>query len=153
MEGLRIRRGRRRSACIAAVVFSCVAVMELGPSVHAADQWVEVKSAHFLVTSNAGQGSAKTLAWQLEQIRSAIAALWSWARVDLNKPLMVLAVKDEASMRGLVPSTGRRRGASIPKAFGSAESTRTTWPSGPTSRPRTHSPSTRMSPRTFHMSR
>ncbi|HEX9367528.1 MAG TPA: hypothetical protein VF921_12925 [Vicinamibacterales bacterium] len=42
----------------------------LGPRVHAADQWIEVKSAHFVVTSNAGAGNAKALAWQLEQIRT-----------------------------------------------------------------------------------
>jgi hypothetical protein len=83
-------------------------------TIDAADQWVEVKSAHFVVTSNAGAGSAKTLAWQLEQIRSALATLWPWAKLDLNKPLKVLAVKDEASMRALAPSFWEQRGGVRP---------------------------------------
>jgi TPR repeat protein len=86
------------------------------PRLHAADQWIEVKSPHFLVTSNAGQSSARDLAWQLEQIRSAIAALWPWARVDLNKPLAVLAVKDETSMKALVPSYWERKGGVHPSS-------------------------------------
>ena len=31
----------------------------------AADQWVEVKSAHFTVVLSAGQSPARDLAWQL----------------------------------------------------------------------------------------
>ena len=77
--------------------------------VEAADQWIEVKSAHFVVTSNAGAGSAKTLAWQLEQIRSAIAALWPWARVDPTRPLVVIAVKDETAMKALAPTYWERK--------------------------------------------
>lgn len=46
----------------------------------AADQWVEVKSPHFTVLSNAGDRGTRKLAWQLEQIRSALAALFSWPK-------------------------------------------------------------------------
>jgi hypothetical protein len=63
-----------------------------------------------VVTSNAGQSSAKSVAWQLEQIRSAIAVWWSWARVDLNKPMAVLAVKDEATMKTLAPEYWEEKG-------------------------------------------
>jgi hypothetical protein len=80
----------------------------------AADQWIEVGSAHFVVTSNASQGSATTLAWQLEQIRSAIATLWPWAHVDLNKPLAVFAVKDETAMKALAPVYWERKGGVHP---------------------------------------
>jgi tetratricopeptide (TPR) repeat protein len=69
----------------------------------AADQWIEVKSAHFTVVSNAGQGDARNLAWQMEQIRSALAVLWPWAHLDLDRPFIVIGVKDEASMRALAP--------------------------------------------------
>jgi len=96
---------RRRAA---AAAFSCLLAAAVAP-LGAADQWVEVKSAHFTVTSNAGQGSAKKLAWQLEQIRSAIATLYPWARVDLRKPLTVLGVKDEATMKTLAPGYWERK--------------------------------------------
>jgi hypothetical protein len=105
-------QGWRRGLAAAAVVWAFAAWR--GAPVQAAEQWIEVRSPHFVVTSNAGRGSASNLAWQLEQIRSAIAALWPWARVDLNKPLAVLAVKDESSMKALVPEYWERKGAVHP---------------------------------------
>ena len=83
-------------------------------SLLSAEQWIEVKSAHFVVTSNSSQGETRKLAWQLEQIRSAIATLYPWARVDLNKPLSVFAVKDETAMKALVPSYWERKGGVRP---------------------------------------
>ena len=80
----------------------------------AAGQWIEVKSAHFVVTSNAGDGSARTIAWQLEQIRSAIATLWPWAKVDLNRPLGVFVVKDETALKALAPEFWERKGGMRP---------------------------------------
>jgi hypothetical protein len=68
------------------------------------EPWIEVKSAHFTITSNAGNWSTANLAWQLEQMRSEIGALWPWARLDLNKPLTIFALKDEASLKALAPS-------------------------------------------------
>lgn len=68
-----------------------------------AQQWIEMKSAHFVVTSNASQSSTRTLAWQLEQVRSAISTMFAWARADLDRPIAVYAVKDERSMRALAP--------------------------------------------------
>ena len=85
--------------------------------VRAADQWREVKSAHFTVTSSASEGSAKTIAWQLEQIRSAIATLWPWAKVDPNEPLAIFVVKDEIAMKALAPMYWERKGGVRPATF------------------------------------
>jgi len=88
----------------ATVVLLVVVVLFFSAApLRAADQWIEVKSAHFVLTSNAGEGATRTLAWQLEQIRSAIATLWPWAKVDLNKPLTVFVVRDESAMKALAP--------------------------------------------------
>ena len=70
----------------------------------AADAWIEASSPHFVVISNAGEKRARDVAWQLEQIRGAIEKGWSWARVQLNRPIVVIAVKDEASMKALAPA-------------------------------------------------
>lgn len=67
------------------------------------DRWIEVKSPHFTVVSNAGDKSARNVAWQFEQIRAAIQAGWPWARVQLDRPVMVVAANDEASMKMLLP--------------------------------------------------
>jgi TPR repeat protein len=69
----------------------------------AADDWIEVKSAHFTVVSNAGDRATRRLVWQLEQVRSAISALFAWAKPDLSKPLSVIVLKDQNSMRALAP--------------------------------------------------
>ncbi len=88
----------------------------------AADQWSELKTPHFTVISNASDGNTRSLAWQLEQVRSTMATLWPWARVDLNKPLTVIAVKDENSMRALAPKYWEARGGVRPASV---------WVSGP----------------------
>jgi tetratricopeptide (TPR) repeat protein len=83
-------------------------------SARAADTWIEVKSPHFTVTSNASPKDAATVAWEFEQIRSAIGAVWTWARVDLNKPLVVVAVKDENSMKAFAPQYWEQKNAVHP---------------------------------------
>src|SRR5215831_3451745 len=92
-------RSRRRGAVCAAIALSLLT----GRRAAAADQWIEVKSPHFTITSNAGKGPTSTLAWQFEQMRSEIAALWPWAKLDLNRPLVIFALKDEASLKALAP--------------------------------------------------
>lgn len=97
------------------VAIGCALVVLAGskPS-RAADSWIEIKSAHFTVLSNASDGTTRTLAWQFEQIRSAVAALWPWARVDFSKPFQIIAVKDENSMKALAPSYWEQRGGIRP---------------------------------------
>jgi TPR repeat protein len=65
--------------------------------------WIEVKSPHFTVVSNAGEKSARKTAWQFEQIRFVFEKLWPWARIPAHTPFVVFAVKDEASIRALAP--------------------------------------------------
>src|SRR5262245_47574378 len=67
------------------------------------DTWIEVKSPNFIVVSNAGEGRARNVAWQFEQIRAAIQIGWPWARVQLDRPVIVVAAKDENSMKLLIP--------------------------------------------------
>jgi TonB family protein len=43
------------------------------------------------------------MAWQFEQIRRAVENGWPWARIDLDRPLAVVAAKDEKTMQLLVP--------------------------------------------------
>ena len=80
----------------------------------AEERWFEIKSPNFTVWSNAADGNARTLVWQLEQIRSAMSALWPWAKVEMSKPMLVLAVKDEQSMKNLAPKYWETRGSVQP---------------------------------------
>jgi hypothetical protein len=84
------------------------------PRAAAADQWIELKSPHFVLTSNASEGTTRKLAWQLEQIRSAIGALWPWAKLDLNKPLSVIVLRDEPAMKAMAPKYWEAKGGVRP---------------------------------------
>jgi hypothetical protein len=98
-----------------ALILAALLFAALAPSqARAADKWIEVKSPHFAITSNASDKDAARIAWELEQIRTAIGALWSWARVDLNKPLVVMAVKDENSLKALAPMYWERKNSVHP---------------------------------------
>lgn len=112
------RGGVRLAAASGLAIALAVATIDLT----AADQWIEVKSAHFTVISNAGEKGTRKLVWQLEQVRGAMAALWAWAKPDLNKPLAVIVVKDENSMRALAPQYWEQRGTVRPGSL---------WVSGP----------------------
>jgi tetratricopeptide (TPR) repeat protein len=91
-----------RNCWIAGLASMFVAACLVAPLI-AADRWIEVKSANVTVVASTNAGMARTQAWQLEQIRSAIKAVWPWAKVDLERPLLVLAVGNEEDMRALLP--------------------------------------------------
>jgi tetratricopeptide (TPR) repeat protein len=103
-----------------AVTIGCLALIS-SRAAWAAD-WIEVKSAHFRVISDAGQGTARTTAWQLEQIRGVLASLWPWAQVDLDRPLVVFNARDEGTMKLLAPQYWREKGSVHPASV---------WATGP----------------------
>lgn len=76
--------------------------------------WVEARSPHFTVYSDAGEKQARRAAWQFEQIRESLVRLWPWATSELGAPVIVYAARDEHSMRALVPSYYEGRNAVRP---------------------------------------
>jgi tetratricopeptide (TPR) repeat protein len=65
--------------------------------------WVEVKSAHFTVITDAGDKAGRKTAWQFEQIRLALLEVWPWAKIDSGSPFVVFAARDENTLRTLGP--------------------------------------------------
>lgn len=80
----------------------------------AADTWLELKGQNFTVITNASERKGRNIVWQFEQVRAAIAKGWPWARVTLDRPVVVIAAKDENSMRALAPEYWERRGGIRP---------------------------------------
>jgi len=78
------------------------------PLVAAESRWVEVTSPHFVVRSDAGDKVASRVARQFEVFRAALRELWPWADVDPPAPLLVYAARNEATLRGLLPSLPER---------------------------------------------
>lgn len=68
-----------------------------------ADRWVEVRSAHFTVCSNSSESEARRIANQMEEIREVFLTTLPELRVDPGKPIIVIAVRNEDSLRLLLP--------------------------------------------------
>jgi tetratricopeptide (TPR) repeat protein len=63
--------------------------------------WVEVNSPSFTVVSNGGEGAARQLAKEFEQIRSVFMKLWSTEVA--GRPLLIVGARDEGTMKSLLP--------------------------------------------------
>jgi len=68
-----------------------------------AGRWVEVRSAHFVVASNASAVDARGVAEDFEQIRSLFHSTFPELRVDPAQPIVIVAARDEATMKMLAP--------------------------------------------------
>ena len=100
-----------RAWFICALAAACLAGL---PERARAATWVEVRSPHFIVLSDAGERRAREVAWQFEQVRGAITRLWPWATTDFPLDVVVYAARDERSMKTLVPQYFEGRSAIRP---------------------------------------
>ena len=73
------------------------------------DTWVEVKSPHFVVVSNAGEKKARRTAGDFERIRAVFLTALPKARDD-GSPIVVLATKDQDGLKELLPQYWERKG-------------------------------------------
>jgi tetratricopeptide (TPR) repeat protein len=71
------------------------------------DTWIEILSPHFTVFSNAGEHEGRSVALQFEEIRALFQHLYPQLRVDSGKPTLVFALKNEDSLKLLIPSYGQ----------------------------------------------
>ncbi len=72
--------------------------------------WIEVRSPHFVVSSNAGEKEARRIADQFEQIRGLFHAAFGNLRVDPAEPILILAAKNESTMKMLLPEEWEVKG-------------------------------------------
>jgi tetratricopeptide (TPR) repeat protein len=98
------------------VVLFMLAVLVLASArpARAADKWIEIKTQNFTVVSNDREGDARDIAFQFEQFREAIRLAFPWAQVQLDRPVHVIAVKGEPSMKALAPQYWEMRGGTRP---------------------------------------
>jgi tetratricopeptide (TPR) repeat protein len=83
----------------------------------AKDNWLEIKSPNFIVVSNAGEGEARKMADQFERFREMFHESFPNFRVDLGKPLVIFAVKNEDGMKTLLPGYWEVKGRVHPDGF------------------------------------
>ena len=96
--------------CACLVLFALGAVRVAG----AKDPWIEVQSPHFKVVSNAGENQARKIADQFEQFREVFHSAFPKLRVDLGKPLVIFAVKNEDTLKLLLPGYWEVKGRMHP---------------------------------------
>ena len=75
------------------------------------ENWIEIKSPHFTVYSNAGEHDGRRVAAQFEEIRALFEQTFPKLRVDSGKPTIVFALKDENSLKLLLPTYGQNKNA------------------------------------------
>ena len=66
--------------------------------------WLEVKSPHFRVLTDAGMRDARDVAAEFEQMRYVFASQSPAFRLESGAPLTIFAVKDLASAKALAPA-------------------------------------------------
>jgi Flp pilus assembly protein TadD len=77
-------------------------------------KWVEVRSPNFIVVSNAGEGQARKVAVQFEQVRSLFRDSLSYVKNSPSPVITIMAVKDENSLRELLPEFWAEKGHTHP---------------------------------------
>lgn len=75
----------------------------LAPSTARADRWLEVRSPHFSVVTDAGPGKGRDLALRFEQMRGVFGVLLQRTRVNLPVPTQILAFENASDFRAFVP--------------------------------------------------
>jgi tetratricopeptide (TPR) repeat protein len=73
--------------------------------------WIEVKSPHFIIYSNAGERDGRKVAKEFEQIRRMFEQNFPKLRVDFGKPTIVYVLRDENSLKLLIPNYGQSKNA------------------------------------------
>jgi TPR repeat protein len=94
---------RRQLACLAVAA-------GLAHAAAAAETWVEIRTTSFTVVSNAGESTARRTANEFEQARAAYGRIWPWMQRTRIKPVVVVALKNEGSMRRWAPGYYEKSG-------------------------------------------
>ncbi len=88
---------------VACLPWCLLALLSVQAAPDGAAKWVEVRSGHFVVTSDAGEAAARSVAKQFEQIRELFRQTFTTLRVDTAQPVNIVVARDEATMRMLLP--------------------------------------------------
>ena len=74
------------------------------------ENWLEVRSQHFTVVTNANEKTGRRIADQFERMRSVFHMAFPHLSIDNGSPIIVLAIKDEKDFRALEPQVYLAKG-------------------------------------------
>jgi Protein of unknown function (DUF1570) len=90
---------------------ACLLIFAAAGEMHAEhrENWIEIKSPHYTIYSNAGEHDGRRVAAQFEEIRALFEQSFPKLRVDFGKPSIVYVLKDENSLKFLMPAYGQNK--------------------------------------------
>ena len=93
---------------------SALALSAASLSAAAERPWVEARSPRFTVITNGSEGDARATVRQFEQIHAVFKTAAAGAAQDSGKPFTIIAARDEATMKRLLPAFWERKGGMRP---------------------------------------
>jgi tetratricopeptide (TPR) repeat protein len=98
---------------IRAMSIACLMVLALSSAMRGEhhENWIEIKSPHYTIYSNSGEHDGRRVAAQFEEIRALFEQSFPKLKVDFGKPTNVYVLKDENSLKLLMPSYGQNKNA------------------------------------------
>jgi tetratricopeptide (TPR) repeat protein len=86
------------------------AIASAGPPSDPNQNWIEIRSPHFTVATNASEKEGRRVAGQFEQMRAMFHTAFSTFRVDVSQPIYIIAAKNEATLKLLMPDEWEVKG-------------------------------------------
>ena len=74
------------------------------------ENWLEVRTPHFTVVTNANEKTGRRIADHFERMRSVFHVAFPHLSIDSGSPIIVLAIKDEKDFRTLEPQAYLAKG-------------------------------------------
>lgn len=74
------------------------------------ENWVEVRSEHFIVATNSNEKKGRQIADQFERMRAVFHKALPKLQIDPGAPIIVLAIKDDKDFRALEPAAYLAKG-------------------------------------------
>src|SRR5215472_12648751 len=90
----------RRLSCLLVLIFT-----NYGSATAYADspQWVEVRSPHFSVITDAGEKRGRDVVFHFEQMRAVFSELMTKANVNIPVPLQIVAFRNSKEFKQVAP--------------------------------------------------
>src|SRR6266566_2500084 len=93
-----------RVASFGFALVSTLLILSIVPTASASDpQWIEVRSPHFSVVTDAGEKRGREAAIKFEEMRAVFGALLTKAKVNLPVPLQIIAFRNTKEFRQFAP--------------------------------------------------
>jgi Tfp pilus assembly protein PilF len=86
------------------LVLAILLFSALAPARDKTENWLQVRTPHFVIVTNGSEKQGRRVADQFERMRAVFQKLFPHLQIDLDSPIVVLAIKDEKDFRALEPT-------------------------------------------------